>query len=1054
MKSRLTQMLGNTVPLETVVLPYLFKKKLYYWTGVLALLAVMVFPACINPCNPPPVIIIATINIAEIPGVTIPAMGGTPVTAITETEQYTGTVTWSPAVSGTFAASTVYTATITINPKPGYILYGVPDNFFTVAGAAASNAANSGVVTAVFIATGTIPTYDITMEDDGNGTAAAAPHSAEEGMTITISAAPHNGYRFKEWQAVSGGAALSPNTTTPATFTMPGSAVTIRALFEELPPDTPNLSLSPVHYAVTFGYTQPVAQTVTITNTGTGPATVTNIALSGVNAALFTLDGHNSIPAIAADGDTANFTVQPGANLAVGTYTAVITATYDGGKTAATYVSFTVNPAAVNIAAIQGVTVPATDGTPVTAIIETAQYSGTVTWSPTVAGTFAAGTPYTATITLAAKDGYTFTGVRADFFTVAGATATNAANSGVVTAVFPVTGLITITIPVIQGVTVPATGGTPVTSIIENAQYSGTITWSPTVTGTFDGGTPYTATITLAAKFPYTFQGVPADFFTVTGATATNAANSDVVTAVFPATALITVTIAAIQGVTVPVTGGTPVTTIIENAQYSGTVTWSPTVTGTFAAGTQYTATITLVAKFPYTFQGVPANFFTVAGATTVTNPANSNVVTAVFPATDLITVTIAEIPDEFVPATGEPPATIIETEQYTGTVTWSPTVTGTFDPGTSYTATITLTAKFPYTLDGLPADFFTVTGATSVSMSGNVVTAEFPATEQIVIYHVWVSRNGGSDMPFDNLKEALDSITSTGSYRVKIGENQSLEPYTFAFTGKWDITLIGYNQMIPAATAITVELTATGSLFTVDSDMKLTLDNGVTLQGRNNNDAPLVQVNADGELVMKNGSVVTGNTGGGVRVVGGTFTMEGGKISANETGSYGGGVYVFSGEFTMSGGEISGNGSDHSGGGVRVRSGTFTMSGGKISGNTANTGGGVDIGEAGAFTMSSGEISGNRAHVHYGGGVSVIGGSFNKTGGTITGYTSDPVNGNVVKDTSGVVQSNLGHAVYAAPHGSSNTEIKRKENTAGPADNLVFNGEVSPPTSSGAWEN
>ena len=943
MKSRLAQVSG--------------KKRLYYWTGILAFLAVIAFPACINPCNPPPIIIITAIDIAEIPGVTIPAMGGTPVTVIAETEQYTGTVTWSPAVSGTFAASTVYTATITINPKPGYTLYGVPDDFFTVAGAAASNSADSGAVTAVFIATGTTPTYDITMEADGNGTAAAAPNSAEEGMTVTISAAPYNGYRFKEWQAVSGGVTLSPNTT-PATFTMPGSAVTIRALFEELPPDTPNLYLSPVNYAVTFGYAQPAVRTVTITNTGTGPATVTNIALSGADAALFTLDGHNSIPAIAANGDTADFTVQPGANLAVGTYTAVITATYDGGKTAETYVSFTVNPAAVNIAAIQGVTVPATDGTPVTAIIETAQYSGTVTWSPTVAGTFAAGTPYTATITLTAKDGYTFTGVRADFFTVAGATSvSNAANSGEVTAVFPVTGLITITIPVIQGVTVPATGGTPVTSIIENAQYSGTVTWSPMVTGTFDGGTPYTATITLAAKFPYTFQGVP-------------------------------------------------------------------------------------------------ANFFTVAGATTVTNPANSNVVTAVFPATDLITVTIAEIPDEIVPATGEPPATIIETEQYTGTVTWSPTVTGTFDPGTSYTATITLTAKFPYTLDGLPADFFTVTGATSVSMSGNVVTVEFPATEQIVIYKVWVSRNNGSDMPFDNLKEALDSITSTGSYRVKIGENQSLEPYTFAFTGKWDITLIGYNQMIPAATAITVELTATGSLFTVDSDMKLTLDNGVTLQGRNNNDAPLVQVNADGELVMKNGSVVTGNTGGGVRVVGGTFAMEGGKISANETGSYGGGVYVFSGEFTMSGGEISGNGSDHSGGGVRVRSGTFTMSGGKISGNTANTGGGVDIGEAGAFTMSSGEISGNRAHVHYGGGVSVIGGSFNKTGGTITGYTSDPVNGNVVKDTSGVVQSNLGHAVYAAPHGSSNTEIKRKENTAGPADNLVFNGEVSPPTSSGAWEN
>jgi len=46
---------------------------------------------------------------------------------------------------------------------------------------------------------------------------------------------------------------------------------------------------------------------------------------------------------------------------------------------------------------------------------------------------------YTATITLTAKEGFTLTGVAADFFTVADATATNPADSGVVTAVFPST---------------------------------------------------------------------------------------------------------------------------------------------------------------------------------------------------------------------------------------------------------------------------------------------------------------------------------------------------------------------------------------------------------------------------------------------------------------------------------------------------------------------------------------------------------------------------------------------------------------------------------------
>lgn len=94
-----------------------------------------------------------TVTEPAIGGVTAPVVGETPVTAITEGKQFTGTVTWSPEVS-TFAASTVYTATITLTPKAGYKLDGVAANFFTVAGATSvSNGANSGVVTAVFPAT-------------------------------------------------------------------------------------------------------------------------------------------------------------------------------------------------------------------------------------------------------------------------------------------------------------------------------------------------------------------------------------------------------------------------------------------------------------------------------------------------------------------------------------------------------------------------------------------------------------------------------------------------------------------------------------------------------------------------------------------------------------------------------------------------------------------------------------------------------------------------------------------------------------------------------------
>lgn len=94
------------------------------------------------------------------------------------------------------------------------------------------------------------------------------------------------------------------------------------------------------------------------------------------------------------------------------------------------------------------------------------------------------------------------------------------------------------------------------------------------------------------------------------------------------------VNISAISGVTVPVKKGVPVTTITETEQYSGTVNWNGSPS-TFSPGTEYTATITLTAKDGYTLIGVKANFFTVAGASTVSNSADSGVITAIFPATE-----------------------------------------------------------------------------------------------------------------------------------------------------------------------------------------------------------------------------------------------------------------------------------------------------------------------------------------------------------------------------------------------------------------------------------
>ena len=90
-----------------------------------------------------------TISLSEIRGVIPPEPEASPVTTITETEQYTGTITWSPA-DDLFVEGWEYTATITLVPKEGYTLEGIGENYFTVPGAAAANAAGSGVVTAVF----------------------------------------------------------------------------------------------------------------------------------------------------------------------------------------------------------------------------------------------------------------------------------------------------------------------------------------------------------------------------------------------------------------------------------------------------------------------------------------------------------------------------------------------------------------------------------------------------------------------------------------------------------------------------------------------------------------------------------------------------------------------------------------------------------------------------------------------------------------------------------------------------------------------------------------
>ncbi len=75
------------------------------------------------------------VSMPTIDGVVVPTGGGQAVTAITPTEQYTGTVTWMPELTdGVFAPSTVYTAVISLTAKPNYTFTGLAPNYFNVSG--------------------------------------------------------------------------------------------------------------------------------------------------------------------------------------------------------------------------------------------------------------------------------------------------------------------------------------------------------------------------------------------------------------------------------------------------------------------------------------------------------------------------------------------------------------------------------------------------------------------------------------------------------------------------------------------------------------------------------------------------------------------------------------------------------------------------------------------------------------------------------------------------------------------------------------------------------
>ena len=109
-----------------------------------------------------------------------------------------------------------------------------------------------------------------------------------------------------------------------------------------------------------------------------------------------------------------------------------------------------------------------------------------------------------------------------------------------------------VSISIITGVIPPTLGDTPATAIEATDEYTGTVSWAGdwSWSSRFGGEKAYTATITLTAEPGYSLSDVPQDFFSVPGATVTsNGLGSGEITAVFPATASVTIGDSALGGV-------------------------------------------------------------------------------------------------------------------------------------------------------------------------------------------------------------------------------------------------------------------------------------------------------------------------------------------------------------------------------------------------------------------------------------------------------------------------------------------------------------------------
>ena len=144
---------------------------------------------------------------------------------ITVTNDGNGTAS-APASTG-ISGDTI---TLTATPASGYQFkeWQVVSGGVTVTNDSFTIGTSDVEVKAIFELIPVATTYKVTVTNDGNGSASASKSTGATGDSVTLTATPSTGYKFKEWLVVSGGV-----TVTNDSFTIGSADVEVKAVFEE-----------------------------------------------------------------------------------------------------------------------------------------------------------------------------------------------------------------------------------------------------------------------------------------------------------------------------------------------------------------------------------------------------------------------------------------------------------------------------------------------------------------------------------------------------------------------------------------------------------------------------------------------------------------------------------------------------------------------------------------------------------------------------------------------------------------------------------------------------